>query len=305
MKKTLILGLVALMLFLPLIALTACTSENDDTNNDEITNQNENDVAVFQQSEWPTITNEFGITDDMNVNSIFAMPSYARHFEDLVNRVTSPGVYQPNGSLWPSEPRHAFRGIVLGERAEWLTQIIGENPFTLITTITEILVLENIVGDLLHGDIVELRQMGGIIENHMWSSDWRVEMPIGEEFLIFASDNFREGHWLIDFTGYNFIVPLYNINSIFWISNPDDGRGIGAFTDESILESNAKILGHPEIGSFDITPENMEELANLARNNGIDIGAPIPAEVMEMAQIAIDQRTEDLARWEAEQEEVE
>ena len=300
MKKTLILGLVALMLFLPLIAFTACTGENDDTNNDDITNQNENDSTVFQQSEWPICTTALEIPEGMTGDGVFAFPSYARHFEDLIDSTLDKGHYLPNGTFWSNDrPRYIFRGIVLSEMVDRVfIQYIDDRVFEPVMTINEILIVEVFYGALEVGETVTIQQLGAPSSGNF--NNWAVRIPIGEEFLVFAAYETIE-----DERFGSKLRPLYNINSIFWIANPDDGRSISAFSDESVLESSAMILGHPEIGSFNITPENMEELANIARGNGVDVGTPIPAEVMERAQAAIDQRTEDLARWEAEQREVE
>ena len=290
MKKILILVLTLILAF----AFFACTSENDADVNDEnhendendVTYTNENDVIqVFQMPSWPINTNPVTITDDMAVITSHALGTAARDFEVLARGVTLFG-------------DRAFRGVVLSERAAWIDSSLGEvhTPQARISTATKLLVLESFCGIVHPGDIVELWQGGGVIGESVDTFQYRLDMPVGEEFLVFAR-NFNNPRPHLE----EFIIPVFNSGVIFWIANPDDGRGISAMTDESVIDSSALILRHPDSFGFDITPENMAELAEHARSIGIDVGAPIPAEVMEIAQVAIDQRTEDLARWEAEQ----
>ena len=292
MKKILLLALTLVFVF----AFFACTSENDVDVNDENhendenenveTYTNDNDVIqVFQMPTWPINTNPVTITDDMTVITSHGSVSGAGEFAHLMRGTTMFG-------------DRAFRGVALSERAAWVDDngIEVHIPQARISTATKLLVLESFCGIVQPGDIVELWQSGGVIDDQFRISRHRVDMPIGEEFLVFARDfNVNMPHLE------EVIIPVFGIGTIFWIANPDDGRGMGAMTDESVIDSTALILGDPDNFSFDITPENMAELAEHARSIGIDVGAPIPAEVMEIAQVAIDQRTEDLARWEAEQ----
>ena len=290
MKKTLIIALCATML----LAFIACTSDNDvDVNdvNDAFTPEPPTRVEL---PEWAVNTDVFEIPDDALTNSISGIPVLVDDTEMLIRSLS-----QREGSI-------AFRGIVVDEWVEWMH--IPDFPRRLLTN-TEFLVQEVLLGDLEIGETVTVNQLGGVYMGERVSvlfNDLRVDLPLGEEFIVFGVwDTFTNQY---STSGILTIAPFINDQSFHWIANPYGGRGISALSDESIMtNTDAEIIAHPlnlarEGQEVIITREILAEIAALG---GHELGVPIPPEVMEKAQVAIDQRTEDLARWEAEQREVE
>ena len=296
MKKILTMALCATML----LTLIACTSENDvDVNDVNLPTP----PARVELPEWSINTNPFDITDDMSVSNIHGIPDIAESSE--YRNLCATGMLK--FMMETRDGAVAFRGVVIDQWVTWADPSINPMPSGTkhLYTDTEFLIQEVLYGDLEVGETTVIRQLGGIDESvervRVWFNHLRVDLPIGEEYIVFA-----DRPWNTDETVRN---GLSHYQSFHWIANPyGDGRGISALSDESIMtNTDAEIIAHPlnlarEGQEVIITREILAEIAALG---GHELGAPIPPEVMEKAQAAIDQRTEDLARWEAEQREVE
>jgi|GEM_PF-2420908 len=286
MKKVLTIALVLTML---LLTLAACTNGNDSQPQNDVNQQ-----TRVQLPDWPHNPNAIEITDDMIVTPIHAMPSVISRLEHLIGRIVDGGFYSSYSGNWIDSPysRFAFRGIVLSERVFREHDSIMEGS-SLIVTATKLLITEMYYGDKSPGDTIEIEQLGGTLDGHTNFFDWRVEMPIGEEFLIFA-DRPING---------NFYFPTVNEGAVFWIANPYTGGALSATSNASLMEAG-EIISHPNMisteggePSFTVT---REALAYLAYRGGHEIGAPIPVDVMAQAQVVHEQVAAARAEREAE-----
>jgi len=276
MKKILALFLTAVMLF---SILTACSNTDNDQQNDD---NDDNDTDLYQPTEprervelpeWPPNFNAIDV--NLYNSSIIAMPSRAESIESLIDRVTFPYVIQPT---------NAIRGTVLNKWIE--EQPLSTRPdsiATIMVDVTELLIYEVYFGDYNPGDIVIYEQ---------WIGGNMIEMPIGEDFIIFsrsAMDERRNEYGeIIEWIRIpNLLWPMVNIGGIYWLANPYTGRGLSADSNESILTSDSvEIISHPN-NPLTLT---VEDLLYIVERSGRadEVGGPIPDEIMERVREAVE-----------------
>ena len=88
-------------------------------------------------------------------------------------------------------------------------------------------------------------------------------MPIGEDFIVFATDSTLPGEGRI-------LNPLLSWQSFYWIASPYDGRGLSTNSDASVMNEGV-IISDPR------NPHvlTVEHLADIAERAGIEVGMNI------------------------------
>ncbi|MCL2212935.1 MAG: hypothetical protein FWB93_03795 [Oscillospiraceae bacterium] len=280
MKKFITLALVLTML---LLTLVACNNGNDPQPQNDVNQQ-----TRVQLPEWPENLNTIEIPEDAMFNTVNAIPSLADDIEHFNRSLQSE---------WSQAK--VFRGIVIDEQPIWMQIPWGDEYMDILFTDTKFLIQEvffGSFGDLTPGEAITIRQRGGVYNGvQVWvsSSNLLVDLPIGEEFIVFTMwDDFTESYF-----------PVHHHQAFHWLGNPYGGRALSATADTSIMEA-----GYVEIVP---SPQNVESwmetlvitrefLAEIAEAGGHEIGAPIPADVMERVQVVHEQVAAARAEREAE-----
>ena len=122
-------------------------------------------------------------------------------------------------------------GKILSERVEWINPFFGELPEDMdlyyIYTIYKVEVFEVFQGTTMVGDIIEIAQFGGMLDNVYMIYEERVHLEVGDNLVLFlhASDNDE------------FEFPFSLMNPTQSVYQFDSGRGgDGAMDMDEILE---------------------------------------------------------------------
>ncbi|MCL2212934.1 MAG: hypothetical protein FWB93_03790 [Oscillospiraceae bacterium] len=285
MKKLITLALVLTML---LLTLVACNNGNDVNTDDDSTATPPQRVEL---PEWPDNPNTIEIPEDALVNRLNFIPVLSSSIETLKWYI----------NLYSESSRsHIFRGIVLYDQIVWRQRHPDPPPDHpgSIHTETTFLIKEVFFGDFAPGETVAIIQPGGVyngVRVMATFNDLRVDLPIGEEFIVFA--------WQLPYPYSDIFYPLWHHQAFHWLGNPYGGRALSAMSDTSVMEA-----GYVEIVP---SPQNVESwmetlvitrefLAEIAEAGGHEIGAPIPVDVMAQAQVVHEQVAAARAEREAE-----
>lgn len=205
---------------------------------------------------WPPHPDAPQVTDDMEVRGVMHSWFVFGTVEEAADDVD-----------------YIFRGTAISERVDWLIFYVEIKPddSPRLVTITEFEVTEVFKGNLVPGDIFEIYQIGGIDESHnvTLQSEDRVELAIGEDFVVFAFCTFRV--FEEDERRYTFPnAVLAPMQAFHWVASERTGRGMAMDSTASVVNDGV-IISRPD-NPFTLT---REDLVRIAEENGHEVGRDI------------------------------